>query len=43
MSQQKRSKVLEKYISLFSMTESIPENYDEEMLKMYNKILKTNQ
>ncbi len=40
---EKETKILEKYMSLFSMSESSPENYDEELLKMYSKILKLHQ
>lgn len=37
---EEKTKVLKKYMTLFLMSESSPENYDEEMLKLYNKILK---
>ncbi len=40
---EKKTKILEKYMFLFSITESTPENYDEELLKRYNKILKPHQ
>jgi hypothetical protein len=40
---EKKTKILEKYMFLFAMIESAPENYDDDLLKMYNKILKPHQ
>jgi len=40
---EKKTKILEKYMFLFAMTENPTENYDEDLLKMYNKILKPHQ
>ena len=38
-----KTKFLEKYSFLFSISESSPENFDSELLYKYDKILKPNQ
>ncbi len=41
--QEEKTKILEKYKFLFSFSEGFPENYDNELFKIYNKILKPAQ
>ena len=40
---EEKTEVLKKYMFLFSIAEDSPENYDNELFKKYNELLKPQQ